>query len=55
MYYWIKADSRPKCEKLFCSKCRQPAYTRFKKEGVYLYKYCPNCGVKIDGGIKEWQ
>lgn len=55
MAYWIKADSRSRCEKLYCSNCKQPSYTRHCKDGILVYHYCPWCGEKITGGVKEMQ
>lgn len=43
---WEKANNRPKSYIRVCSACGKEAY--FCGEGC-SYKYCPNCGAKMDG------
>lgn len=43
---WKKANNRPKSYIRVCSVCGKEAY--FCGEGC-SYKYCPNCGAKMDG------
>ena len=45
--YWENANGRPKTYIRKCSVCRKEAY--FCGRGC-SYKYCPNCGAKMDGG-----
>ena len=47
---WKKANNRPKSYIRVCSVCGKEAY--FCGEGC-SYKYCPNCGTKMDGKINE--
>lgn len=44
---WKKANNRPKSYIRVCSVCGKEAY--FCGKGC-SYKYCPNCGAKMDGG-----
>ena len=43
--YWSKANNRPKSYIRVCSVCGKEAY--FCGKGC-SYKYCPNCGAKMD-------
>lgn len=45
--YWENANGRPKTYIRKCSVCGKEAY--FCGRGC-SYKYCPNCGAKMDGG-----
>ena len=47
---WKKANNRPKSYIRVCTVCGKEAY--FCGEGC-SYKYCPNCGAKMDGKINE--
>lgn len=47
---WEKANNRPKSYIRVCSVCGKEAY--FCGKGC-SYKYCPNCGAKMDGKINE--
>lgn len=42
---WKKANNRPKSYIRVCTVCGKEAY--FCGEGC-SYKYCPNCGAKMD-------
>ena len=44
---WMNANSRPKTYWRRCTACGGLAY--FCGIGC-SYKYCPNCGAKMDGG-----
>ena len=44
---WMNANSRPKTYWRKCTACGGMAY--FCGIGC-SYKYCPNCGAKMDGG-----
>ena len=44
---WMNANSRPKTYWRKCTACGGLAY--FCGIGC-SYKYCPNCGAKMDGG-----
>lgn len=44
--YWENANSRPKTYIRKCSVCGKEAY--FCGRGC-SYKFCPNCGAKMDG------
>lgn len=46
--YWENANGRPKTYIRKCSVCGKEAY--FCGRGC-SYKYCPNCGAKMDGGF----
>lgn len=46
---WEKANNRPKSYIRVCTVCGKEAY--FCGEGC-SYKYCPNCGSKMDGEDK---
>ena len=35
--------------KRFCSNCKKTAYWDEEKYCFVLFKYCPNCGAKMDG------
>ena len=43
---WLNANSRPKTYERICTACGGGAY--FCGIGC-SYKYCPNCGAKMDG------
>ena len=45
--YWENANGRPKTYIRKCSVCGKEAY--FCGRGC-SYKFCPNCGSKMDGG-----
>ena len=47
---WERENIRPKSYLRVCSACGKVAY--FCGEGC-SYKYCPNCGAKMDGGASE--
>ena len=47
--YWQNANGRPKSYIRKCSVCGKEAY--FCGRGC-SYKFCPNCGAKMDGGQK---
>lgn len=42
---WLRENIRPKSYLRVCSMCKKTAY--FCGEGC-SYKYCPNCGAKMD-------
>ena len=44
--YWSKANNRQKSYIRVCSVCGKEAY--FCGKGC-SYKYCPNCGARMDG------
>lgn len=48
--WWEKANNRPKSYIRVCSVCGKEAY--FCGNGC-SYKYCPNCGAKMDEERKE--
>ena len=48
--YWENANGRPKTYIRKCSVCGKEAY--FCGRGC-SYKYCPNCGAKMDGGADK--
>ena len=48
--YWENANGRPKTYIRKCSVCGKEAY--FCGRGC-SYKYCPNCGAKMDGELNE--
>lgn len=47
---WLRENIRPKSYLRVCSMCKRLAY--FCGEGC-SYKYCPNCGAKMDGGVSD--
>ena len=48
--YWENANGRPKTYIRKCSVCGKEAY--FCGRGC-SYKFCPNCGAKMDGESDE--
>lgn len=48
--YWENANGRPKTYIRKCSVCDKESY--FCGRGC-SYKYCPNCGSKMDGGDND--
>lgn len=48
--WWVQGNIRPKSYFRLCSVCKKLAY--FCGEGC-SYKYCPNCGAKMDGGAEQ--
>ena len=48
--YWENANGRPKTYIRKCSVCGKEAY--FCGRGC-SYKFCPNCGAKMDGDSHE--
>lgn len=47
---WVRENSRKKSYLRLCTACGKIAY--FCGEGC-SYKYCPNCGAKMDGGAED--
>lgn len=53
MAKWIRPKTTPKSYKWICSECGQYAYSvprcaKREWENRCEYKYCPNCGAKMD-------
>jgi hypothetical protein len=47
---WVQYDYNPKLGNWHCSECRSIAVKcvdKNEKGGIPLYKYCPNCGAKM--------
>lgn len=49
---WSEAE-RPKAERFYCSECGGCAYQpwigkRTERNNVCKYKFCPNCGAKME-------
>ena len=58
---WVQYDYNPKLGNWHCSECRSIVVECVSKEGkggIPLYKYCPQCGAKMEeiqtGSEKEW-
>lgn len=47
---WLREKIRPKSYLRVCSMCKKTAY--FCGLGC-SYKYCPNCGARMDGGAEN--
>ena len=48
---WVQYDSNPNIGNWHCSECRCVVVECVNKDeegGIPLYKYCPQCGVKIE-------
>ena len=54
---WIKDESTyagPGLDNLQCSECKRNAVTWRRDIPLSrMYRYCPNCGAKMDGGEDE--
>lgn len=53
---WVQYDYNPKLGDWHCSECRSVVVECVSKEekgGIPLYKYCPQCGVKMESENKE--
>lgn len=46
---WIQYDSNPHIGNWHCSECKKIIYKTMRAD-VYSYKYCPNCGARMDTG-----
>lgn len=47
---WVQYDYNPKLGNWHCSECRSivvESVYKNEKAGILLYKYCPNCGTKM--------
>lgn len=47
---WVQYDYNPKLGNWHCSECRSVVIEcvyKNKKAGIPLYKYCPQCGAKM--------
>ena len=48
---WVQYDGNPYIGNWHCSECGSiviECVSKEKKGGIPLYKYCPQCGVKIE-------
>lgn len=53
---WVQYDYNPKLGNWHCSECRCVVIEcvgKKEKGGIPLYKYCPQCGVKMESEDKE--
>ena len=49
---WVQYDYNPKLGNWHCSECRCVAVecvNKNEKGGIPIYKYCPQCGAKMEG------
>lgn len=52
---WVQYDYNPKLGNWHCSECRNVVVECVSKEekgGIPLYKYCPQCGAKMESEDK---
>jgi hypothetical protein len=53
---WVQYDYNPKLGNWHCSECRCIVVECVDKEtkgGIPLYKYCPQCGAKMESEVEE--
>lgn len=49
---WVQYDYNPKLGNWHCSECRcivVECVNKNEKGGIPIYKYCPQCGAKMEG------
>lgn len=53
---WVPYDSNPNIGNWHCSKCRcvvVECVDKNDKGGIPWYKYCPQCGIKMESEEKD--